>query len=197
MVGAPLSLILFILPRGLTADHPLLVSTIHLSVLVLAATVLGHRLADHLERPFFETTRRPWLASAASIVALATGFAALVTLPSSAVLGYPPSLQFLQLLSSLDVAWSAVGLGVGIRFLTGSRSLGITTSLMLDAICVFSIWNYLRVVGFGPSGEWIVDGARLATLVIPFDVAAALMAVGSLLFASRRVDVQAHRGPIG
>ena len=126
--------------------------------------------------------------SAASLVALSTGFAALITLPSSAALGYDPSLQFLQLLSSLDVAWTAVGLGLGIRFLTGSRRLGLAAALALDAICVFSIWNYLRVVGFGPGGEWIVDSERLATLVIPFDVVAALMSIGALILASRKID---------
>lgn len=193
LVVAGFSLALFAIPSDLIIDHLLAATTVHLIVLVVVTTMLGYQLGDLLERPFFTSTKRPWLLSAASFVALATGFAALVTLASSAVLGYDPSLQLLQLLSALDVAWTAVGLGLGVRYLTNSKTTGLIAALMLDAICVFSIWNYLRVVGFGPEGQWIVDNGRLATLVIPFDIAAAVMTVTALTLASRRLDTPHSR----
>ena len=92
-----------------------------------------------------------------------------------------------QLLSALDVAWSAMALGLGVRVLARSNRAGLAAAIGLDVICVFSIWNYLRVVGFDPDGGWVVDRSQLLTLVIPFDAAAAIMAIGALLLAQRRV----------
>jgi hypothetical protein len=139
-----------------------------------------------VEDGFFRGARRPWLASAVSVVALVTGYAALVALASSAALRYDPSLQFLQLLSALDVAWSAAAIGIGVRVLAGSKRAGTLASIGLDVVCVFSIWNYLRVVGFDESGGWLVDRTELLTLVIPFDVVAAVMAIAALVAADRR-----------
>lgn len=59
---------------------------------------------------------------------------------------------------------------------------------MLDVICVWSIWNYLRTVGFTSDGGWIVDRSSLLTLVIPYDIAAAVMAIGALTLAQRSAD---------
>ena len=53
--------------------------------------------------------------------------------------------------------------------------------VMMGIVCVWSIWYYLDVVAFGPSGEWVVSGSDLATRVIPFDTVAAIVAIG--LFA--------------
>ncbi len=49
--------------------------------------------------------------------------------------------------------------------------------MVLGVVCVFEIWRYLDVVGFGPSGEWIVDVPALWRNVIPADTAAALVAI--------------------
>lgn len=185
LVGATSSVILLAVPESFITGNRLSVVTVHLSVLVLAATVLSWRLTDLVDAAFFRGVRRPWLASAVSLVALVVGFAALVTLASSAALRYDPSLQFLQLLSALDVAWSAAALGLGVGVLARSDRVGRLAALALDAVCVFSIWNYLRVIGFDSGGGWLVDRAGLLTLVIPFDVAAAVMAVGALLAADR------------
>ncbi len=172
------------MPRRFIAGHLLTATTVHLSVIVVAATALSMRLHRHLLQPFFLGLSRPWLASAAALVALVTGFAALVTLASSAALRYDPSLQFLQLLSALDIAWAAAAFGYGMRRITGSARIGIASALMMDAVCVFSIWNYLRIVGFGPGGAWLVDGSELLRWVLPFDVVAALMALVVLWVAS-------------
>ena len=187
LIGAAASVVLLAVPSDFTADHRLLMVTVHLSAVVGSATVLAWRLTGLVDEGFFAEARRPWLASAVSIVALVVGYAALVTLASSAALRYDPSLQFLQLLSALDVAWSAAALGLGVRVITESDGIGRVAALVLDVICVFSIWNYLRVVGFDAEGGWIVDGSELMILVIPFDVAAAVMAIGALLAADRRV----------
>ena len=53
--------------------------------------------------------------------------------------------------------------------------------------CVWSIWNYLDAVGFGSDGEWIVSGSDLMTLVIPYDMAAAVVAVILFLLGVRKV----------
>ena len=186
VIAAGASSVLLAVPASFTSDNRLLVLTVHLSFIVGSATALTRRLAALLDEEFFVGLRRSWFASAASIVALVTGHAALVTLASSAALRYDPSLQFLQLLSALDVAWSAAALGLGVRGLTSSDRLGTIAAVILDAICVLSIWNYLRVVGFDVDGGWLVDRSELLTLVIPFDVAAAVMAIGALLMVERR-----------
>ncbi len=187
LIGAVGSLLLLAVPTSFTAGNRLTVVVVHLSVLVGSATVLAWRLTSIVDEGFFDGLRRPWLASAVSIVALVVGYAALVTLASSAALRYDPSLQFLQLLSALDVAWSAAALGLGVRVIARSDRFGRVAAVALDVICVFSIWNYLRVVGFDAQGGWVVDRSELLTLVIPFDVAAAIMAIGALLAADRRV----------
>lgn len=188
VIGVVVSGALLAVPAALVADNRLLVVVAHLSIVVASATALGWRLTEFVDEGFFRGLRRHWLASAAAIVALTVGYAALVTLASSAALRYDPSLQFLQLLSALDVAWSAVALGLGVRVLARSKQMGLAAAIGLDVICVFSIWNYLRVVGFDDMGGWIVDRSELLTLVIPFDIAAAVMAIGSLLLAERRVS---------
>lgn len=194
LIGAASSLVLLAVPTSFTAEHRLFVVIAHLVILVGSATALSGRLTGALDRGFFSNLRSAWLASCVSIVAIVVGYTALVTLASSAALRYDPSLQFLQLLSSLDVAWSAAALGLGARALARSDRLGTAAAIALDVICVFSIWNYLRVVGFDADGGWVVDRSQLLTLVIPFDVAAAVMAIGSLMAADRRmVPVDSRR----
>jgi len=59
---------------------------------------------------------------------------------------------------------------------------------------VWSIWNYLTNTGFGPDGSWLVSGASLMRYVIPFDIAAALIA--SLFFLlGARAQAQAMEQP--
>ena len=158
----------------------------HLAGLVTLGLLLSLRIAPRLVDPFF--TRRGWrdrwetVATGVVLVVVVTGVVGLVTLASSAALRFDPSLQFLQLLSALDIAWAGAAIVIGARHLRG-RGLSAFAGVALGAACVASIWNYLRVVGFTPEGGWLVDGSRLMTLVIPFDTVAGIVA-GTVLFAS-------------
>lgn len=52
---------------------------------------------------------------------------------------------------------------------------------------MWSIWRYLTVVGFAPDGGWQVDGGALFTHVLPYDMAAATVAIVTLIVGARRV----------
>lgn len=178
------------LGAGLVAALPLLlVDTsqdvftwfiLQLSVLVMFGLALTVRLMPLADAEWFVATGWPsWVrltASGVSIVVLATGTVALVTLATSAALRFDPSLQFLQLLSALDIAWAGAAIIIGANRAWG-RLPAIVSGGVLGVFCVWSIWNYLSIVGFGPDGAWIVSGSDLMRLVIPFDMAAAAVAV--------------------
>ncbi len=166
-----------------------LVSNTHLSAVVALALLLAMVLAPRVREDWFPDRR--WaphlrrLAGAAALVVIATGVVALVTLASSAALRLQPSLQFLQLLSALDIAWATAAVVVG-GHLLWSRRAAAAGGLIVAVACVFSIWNYLRVVGFNEDGGWLLDGGELMKLVIPFDMAAAVVAIAVLVLGSRR-----------
>ncbi len=168
---------------------PLTVVIVHLSALVLLGLVAVIRLMPLAGNDWFKgqtwSPFRRLAASGISVVFLATGMVGLVTLASSAALQYPPSLQFLQLLSALDIAWAGAALMIGV-YRAWRLPAAVTAGSVLAIICVWSIWRYLDVVGFGPEGEWIVDNAALAKYVLPYDVAAAVMAVVAFVFGTRR-----------
>lgn len=185
LVGAPFSLVALVYRAPGPHDALLTYNLVHLFLLQLAALALAHTLAPLCDQPWFQNTRKPWLASAATLVALVTGFAALLTLATSAASRFDPSLQFLQLLSSLDIAWATAALYLGARALWGNKA-GLALSLGLVVACVGSIAAYLTSVGFTPVGGWLVDGGELMRLVIPSDMVAAVAAVGVLLLAGRR-----------
>jgi hypothetical protein len=162
-------------------DDPFPVFMIQLAVIV----AFGIALALHMTRfvasdAWFSGSGWPAarrrLAAAAALVALTTGAVALVTLASSAALRLEPSLQFLQLLSALDIAWAgaAVALGSYLRWGTRAAWLG---GIVLGVFCVFSIWRYLDIVGFTASGGWQVSGSDLMRYVIPYDMVAGAVAV--------------------
>ena len=125
------------------------------------------------------------IASGVVVIVLVTGVVALVTLASSAALRYPPSLQFLQLLSAVDIAWVVAAFVIGAGRAWG-RSAGVIGGLLVGIVCVAAIYAYLGLVGFGPAGEWIVDGSALWTRVIPVDMAAALGAIAVFAYGTRR-----------
>ncbi len=175
-------------------NQPLGVVIGHLTALVGLGMLATGLMATHADVPWLENTRLGpagrafW--SAGMIVSFATGLVALVTLASSAALGYDPSLQFLQLLSALDIAWAGGALFLGVRWLKGVPVAWAATG-GLGLVCIWSIWNYLRVVGFTATGGWLVDGPALMRYVIPFDMAAASMAIwalwrGSVYFTAQR-----------
>lgn len=184
---------------GLAASVPLLlikwspppftIVIVHLSALVFLGLVAVIWLEPLAGNDWFDG--QSWspfwrlAASGISVVFLVTGMIGLVTLASSAALGYPPSLQFLQLLSALDIAWAGAALVIG-AYRAWHLPAAATAGTVLAIICVWSIWWYLDVVGFGPTGEWIVDSTALARYVLPFDVAAAVIAVGAFVVGTRR-----------
>ena len=160
---------------------------IHLTVVQVATFLLVLELAPLTDDPWFTHVRRPWLASSASLIAVAVGFSALLTLGTSAAARYDVSLQFLQLLSSLDIAWVVAGLYLGTRSLWNNR-LAIPAGSALLVACVASIAIYLSVVGFTPAGGWLVDGAELLRIVLPSDLMAAIISLSVLLLASGKRD---------
>jgi hypothetical protein len=162
-------------------DDPLLLVTLHLSALVLFGLGLVFALAPLGDESWFGGNR--WLTGVWTVV-MVTGAVGIVTLATSAALRYDPSLQFLQSLSALDIAWAAAALVLGLRWWRG-RSAAIAGAFVLGVVCVWSIWRYLDVVGFGAGGEWVVDGSRIISLVLPFDMAAAAMAVTALVLGVR------------
>ena len=154
-------------------------TTIHLSAIVLATLWLTLRLVPMSDSGWFVTvlgrTQRRF-ATAATLAAIVTGYAALTTLASSAALRLDPSLQFLQLLSAMDIAWVVAATTIGSRWLWGDR-VGSGAGVAMSIVCVWSIWRYLDQVGFGPNGEWVVSGDALRQLVLPFDTMAAVIAL--------------------
>lgn len=168
-------------------DDLLAATTIHLGAVVLGVYGLSLVLARRADEPMFSSlpVRRRRLSSAVALTALVTGYAALVTLATAAALRLDPSLQFLQLLSALDIAWVVAATVIGVRWLSGERAAAVAGGLM-SVVCVWSIWRYLAEVGFGPQGEWIVSGEALTRLVLPFDLVAAVVAIGSVLAGIRR-----------
>lgn len=184
---------------GLVAATPLLLVPgsddrrwdliIHLSLLVAFSIGLTWRLGQVNAEGWFAD--RQWsgfirfMAGATALVVIVTGVTALVALASSAALRFEPSLQFLQLLSALDIAWVVAGTTLATRYLWGTWAAVIAGSMM-SVICVLSIALYLGEVGLNADGGWLVDGSQMLRLVLPFDVVAAIMTVSLVMLAARR-----------
>lgn len=172
-------------------DDPLLTVTIHLSLLVVFAIALTFHLAPLAADGWFRGLAATPAVRAgitwAVVVVAVTGATGLVTLATSAAFRYDASLQFLQLLSSLDIAWAAATLVIAVRILR-SGPAALAAGGVLGIVCVWAIWRYLDIVGFGPSGEWIVSASDLMELVLPYDMGAAAIAVVTFFVAMRRVS---------
>ena len=183
--GAATAVPLLIVPQP---DDPLLTATIHLAALVAFSVGLVFHLAPLADQPWFTTTslgdRGRRGASWVLLVVLVTGATGLVTLATSAALRYDASLQFLQVLSALDIAWAAAALMLGLRRRRGVRA-ALAGALALGVVCVWAIWRYLDVVGFTEAGGWIVSASDLNTLVLPYDMGAAALAVGAFIWGVR------------
>lgn len=133
------------------------------------------------------------IASGVALVVLVTGAVGLVTLASSTALGLDPSLQYLQLLSALDIAWVAAAVMIG-TYRLASRTFASVAGLVVGVICVWSIWNYLNIVGLSRGGAWIGFGPDLMRYVIPVDMVAAVVAV-VLFLLGVRAQVQETEQP--
>jgi hypothetical protein len=172
-------------------DDPTVAFLIHLGGLVafglaLTLALLPMSGADWFAGSGWGVMAR-MIGSGVGIVVLTTGVVGLVTLASSAALGYDPSTQFLQLLSALDIAWVTAAVVIGAER-AWSKTAGIIGGIVMGLVCVWSIWYYLDAVPFGSTGEWVVSGADLSTRVIPFDTAAAIIAVGLFAFGTYRAS---------
>lgn len=175
------------------ADHVIAISTWHLAAVVVFEVALALTLAPVADDAgWFSNLGEPlrsW-AAAGAVIALVTGAAALVTLASSAALRFDPSMQFLQLLSALDIAWVVAAAAIGARRRWGSAA-ATGTAVAIGVFCVWAIWRYLDTVGVGAGGEWVVDGGELMRLVIPNDMIAAVVALTLLAVGTRYRTVQA------
>lgn len=168
------------------SDDVLTVVTTQLVFITVGIVVLAFRMSDDTDRAWFDRTGPlGWFTTAAAATALVTGWAALVTLATSAALQLDPSLQFLQLLSALDIAWVVTATVIGFRWV-GGRLVGQMAGVLMGAVCVLSIWRYLGAVGFTASGGWLVSADDLWIYVLPFDITAAVIAMGSVIVGSQR-----------
>jgi len=179
--GLVLSIPLLLVDVG--AD-PLVAFTVQLTVLVGFGLVLSHVLVRLGTAEWFSgvswSTFVRLIASGVGLVVLVTGTVGLVTLASSSALRYDPSTQFLQLISALDIAWVGAAITIGVYRAWG-RGWAVAGGAAIGVICIWSIWNYLDHVGFGPNGEWIVSGSDLMRFVLPYDTVAAVAAVSLFL----------------
>jgi hypothetical protein len=186
MVGLLASVPLLLIDVG---TDPMAVLMVHLGILVtfvlgVAVVLLPFTGPDWFDGSGWSASRR-LAGSGIGVIVLATGVVGLVTLASSAALRFDASIQFLQLLSALDIGWVVAAFVVGGRRLW-SPTTATAAGATVGAICVWSIWNYLSTVGFGPNGEWIVSGEDLMTRVLPYDMAAAAFAVAIFVVGTRK-----------
>lgn len=185
LAGGLLAAPLLLLVPSPSGDSLLAWTTVHVVAIVALGFGTMIDLSRFVDQPMFGSISKDPLrrfTTAGALVALVTGVLALVTLATSAALRLDASLQFLQLLSTLDIAWSVAALYFGVRWLWG-ESVGRIAGGVLAVVCVWSIWNYLRIVGFTSDGGWLVDGGALFRWVLPFDTMAAIVALASLIFA--------------
>ena len=182
----------FMIPQP---DDPLLTVTVHLGLLVAFSIGLTFHLAPLADEPWFdgltmgEDARRAltWV----SVVVMVAGATGLVTLATSAALRYDPSLQFLQMLSSLDIGWAVAALTLGLRRRFGSQA-AISGAVVLGVVCVWAIWRYLDTVGFSADGGWLLQASQLNRLVLPYDMGAAFVALAAFSLGVKR----SRRSPV-
>ena len=183
-----LSAALLVLPPAGDRRWDLLV---HLTALVAFSFALTFALASYGDAPWFDgrgwpVARRRFV-TAVTLIVIVTGVTGLVTMASAAAMQYQPSLQFLQLLSALDIAWVVAGTTLALRSLWGNVAAA-AGGTMMSIVCVLSIALYLTEVGLAPDQGWQVDGAEMLRLVLPFDVGAALITIGLTVLASRHTS---------
>lgn len=162
-------------------------STLHLSAVVAGGVALIMWVGPLADDGWFATSRSvaaQRYGGAVAVIAVVTFAVGVVTLASGAALRFDPSLQFLQLISALDIAWVVATAAIGARRWWG-RGAAWVVAWVVAAVCVFSIYRYLDIVGFAADGGWLVDGGEIVRLVLPFDMMAAAVAIGLLIGGTR------------
>ncbi len=190
-----LALVLALLPSPLlllvpsTTDKAALIatSTLHLSASMLFA--LGVTLWAVLpafrawpNEGWFARLPEPLrlLAAAAVHIAAVAGVTLLVVLAWGAALRFAPSLQYLQIISALDIVWGLVAIvALGPVVVRSARSLwlGGAAGVAFIAYCQWPLVRYLANVGFTDDGGWKVDGAAMWRYILPYDMMAAALAL--------------------
>lgn len=180
------SLVLVEEPTGL-----LTVAILHLSAIVALCFALTVSLRDATDSIAAGRSSTTWthFSRGAAVVAIITGVAVVVTLVSSSAIGYEVSLQYLLVLSAIDIAWVVAATYFGLRWRFGEVG-GITGGSLIAIMCVWTIWRYVDQIGFTDSGGWLVDTEALNRLVFPFDVAAAVVAVSAMWIGARYATAQ-------
>ena len=173
-------------------------TTIHLSLLTAFGLGLTVSLSRPAGEPWFERSdaspRTRGFGAAAAVIAVVTFAVALVTMATSAALRYDVSLQYLQLLSAMDIAWVVTATYLGARWRWGTTA-GWIAGIAIGVACVWSIWRYLDTVGFTEEGGWLVSGPELFRLVILFDLMAAAIAITLLILGVLHRYPTAQRRP--
>lgn len=169
----------------------LVVSLVHLAGLVIFGFLFAIVVAPATDvlGDGTVTSTGTRFARAASVVVIVTGTTVVVTIVASTAIGFEVSLQFLQVLSALDIAWVVAATYFGLRWRFGQIA-GLGGGTAIGIVCVWSIWRYLDRVGFTESGGWLVDTDALTRLVYPLDAMAAAIAVGLLWWGARHATEQ-------
>jgi hypothetical protein len=171
---------------------------LQLSALVAFGFGLTVYVARVTDESWFAATRGSVrlrsLGGVAATIVIVTFTVTLVTLASSAALRYDPSLQFLQLLSAMDISWVVAAVFLGARMRWGDVAAWVG-GIVIGAMCVWSIWRYLDTVGFSEDGGWLVSAPELLRLVILFDTIAAAIAIAVLLLGVGARHPTAQRKP--
>lgn len=181
LLAFTLPLALLLLAVDVTDDNRLAAAMLQLGAVSGIGAGLTITYLSRLSEPWFPEPGRlaeRW-ASAATATSFVVGVVALVTLASSSALGFDPSLQFLQLISALDIAWVVAAGAIGATWRFG-RAAGWTVGTGLLFLCLWAVWRYLDAVGFDEFGGWLVDEDALMRLVLPYDMVAASIALGSV-----------------
>jgi hypothetical protein len=185
--GLAAALVVRILRGRLVSAPRITIFTVHLSAMLALVLTAALALVPLTSSKWFQNSGLPevgrLMASGASLtILLAAGIAA-VSIASSAALGYRPSLSYLQLLASADAGMATAGTSVGLAWAFGP-AVATLGGASVAAVCVWSIWRYLDVVGFEANGGWKVDKQALWRYVYPYDVAALMLVASAIVIGA-------------
>jgi hypothetical protein len=165
--GAAAALPLLVVPEP---GDPTTTLMIHLAALSGFGVALAFHLAPLADGEWFVGTgsgpivRRG--AAAGLLVAAAVVSTGVVAVATAAALRFDASVQFLQMLAAVGITAVAGSAGLGVRRLAG-RGAAATVAMGTAALCIWSLWRYLDLVGFGADGGWVVDGAQIRRTMLP------------------------------